>query len=150
MAGKATSKVCSVSYVAEADDHGLFEIRFHRLAHCDDRENSDTFPSKQIIVDQVIESDRRAQVVASEAMCLFERFASCSYYYNEVNKLSFNLCPAFYKFKIAPFQWLFDQIESAEGNSDSDQSSLYTDYYLGGQTSARSATFGSDLDRSDQ
>ena len=45
-AGKAVNKVSSVHYIAEADDHGLFEIRFHRLAHCNDRENSDTFPSK--------------------------------------------------------------------------------------------------------
>ena len=44
-------------------------------------------------------------------MCLFERFASCSYYYNEVNKITYNVCPAFYKFKIQPFQWLLDQLE---------------------------------------
>lgn len=107
-AGKAANKVSSVHYVAESDDHGIFEIRYHRLAHCNDRENSDTFPSKQITVDKVMDTNRRDQIVATEAMCLFERFASCSYYYNEINKISYNVCPAFYKFKIAPFQWLFD------------------------------------------
>ena len=48
------------------------------------------------------------QVIALEAFLLFQRFASCSFYYNEVNKMSFNVCPAFYKFKIHPFRWLFD------------------------------------------
>lgn len=41
--GKKTS---SVAYVAEADNHGLFEIRFHRLAHKGDTDNSDDFPEK--------------------------------------------------------------------------------------------------------
>lgn len=128
--GKAASKISSVHYVAEADEHGLFEIRFHRLAHCGDRENSDTFPSKQILVDQVSESENRDQIVANEAMCLFERFASCSYYYNEVNKQSYNVCPAFYKFKIAPFQWLFDQIEGRDGDQideRDEESSVFSD-----------------------
>ena len=41
-----------------------------------------------------------------------------------MNKVAYNVCPAFYKFKIHPFQWLFDQINY--GNDESD-SSLVTD-----------------------
>ena len=96
----AGQKQCSVHYIAEADRHGLFEIRFHRLAHLGDRENSDTFPSKQIEVDKAIDQHGYMQVIAKEALLLFQRFASCSFYYNEVNKMSYNVCPAFYKFKI--------------------------------------------------
>ena len=40
---------------------------------------------------------------AREAAMFFEKFASVSIYYNEVNKLCYNVCPAFYKFKIQPF-----------------------------------------------
>jgi len=97
----AGQKTCSVHYIAEADNHGLFEIRFHRLAHLGDRENSDTFPIKQIEVDEALNGENGIKdVVAKEAMILFQRFASCSFYYNEVNKMSYNVCPAFYKFKI--------------------------------------------------
>lgn len=99
----SSQKACSVHFIAEADTHGLFEVRFHRLAHLNDRENSDTFPAKQVEVDQAISQHGYAQVVAKEAMLLFQRFASCSYYYNEVNKVAYNICPAFYKFKIHPF-----------------------------------------------
>jgi len=60
-------------------------------------------------------------------MLLFERFASLSFYYNEVNKLSYNVCPAFYKFKIQPFEWLFEQVGNDEYD---DQSSLVTDRFL--------------------
>jgi len=59
-------------------------------------------------------------------MLLFQRFASCSYYYNEVNKVAYNVCPAFYKFKIHPFQWLFDQIDYQDDNYSED--SLVTDF----------------------
>jgi hypothetical protein len=104
-AGKRAS---SVAYVAEADSHGLFEIRFHRLAHMGDRENSDDFPAKQIRYDMALDSQGFSGAVTTEAMLLFERFASLSFYYNEVNKLSYNVCPAFYKFKIQPFEWLFE------------------------------------------
>ena len=112
-------------FIAEADSHGLFEVRFHRLAHLGDRENSDTFPAKQIEVDQAIIEQGYTHVVATEAMLLFQRFASCSYYYNEVNKVAYNVCPAFYKFKIHPFQWLFDQLGSQD--PDQSESSLITD-----------------------
>ena len=44
-------KASSVHFIAEADSHGLFEVRFHRMAHLGDRETSDTFPAKQIEVD---------------------------------------------------------------------------------------------------
>ena len=47
----AGKKASSVHYIAEADNHGLFEVRFHRLTHVGDRENSDTFASKQIAID---------------------------------------------------------------------------------------------------
>ena len=94
-----------------------------------DRENSDTFPSKQIAVDKVIETETQKQVVATEAIELFQRFASCSFYYNEVNKVCFNICPAFYKFKIQPFQWLFDSPKVSSGRTDDDScSSMETDY----------------------
>lgn len=73
-----------------------------------DRESSDTFPSKQIAVDKAIDTKNYREVLTTEAMLMFERFASCSFYYNEVSKMSYNICPAFYKFKIQPFQWLFD------------------------------------------
>ena len=102
-ASTAGKKASSVHYIAEADDHGLFEIRFHRLAHVGDRENSDTFPLKQIEVDKATDEKNLKEVISTEAMMLFERFASCSFYYNEVNKMSYNICPAFYKFKIQPF-----------------------------------------------
>ena len=46
---------------------------------------------------------------AREAAMFFEKFASLSTYYNEVNKVCYNVCPAFYKFKIQPFQSLFDR-----------------------------------------
>ena len=48
---------------------------------------------------------------AKEAAMLWEKFASLSTYYNEVNKICYNVCPAFYKFKIAPFQALFSQAD---------------------------------------
>ena len=67
----AGQKQCSVHYIAEADRHGLFEIRFHRLAHLGDRENSDTFPSKQIEVDMAIDQHGYMQVIAKEAQLLF-------------------------------------------------------------------------------
>ena len=60
-------------------------------------------------------------------MHLFERFASLSFYYNEVNKLSYNVCPAFYKFKIQPFEYLFDH---ANMDLIDDNSSLVTDEML--------------------
>ena len=106
-----------------------------------DRENSDTFPSKQIAVDKVIETETQKQVVATEAIELFQRFASCSFYYNEVNKVCFNICPAFYKFKIQPFQWLFDsqKAQSGQGTGDDSCSSMETDYMSeSDQSTARS------------
>ena len=112
-------RASSVAYVAEADNHGLFEIRFHRLAHLGDRENSDTFPTKQIEVDR---AGSLTEKLRTEAMLLFERFASCSFYYNEVSKMSYNVCPAFYKFKIQPFEALFE-----EGDGSDSDSSLETD-----------------------
>ena len=42
--GSLGKKTAAVAYVAEADNYGLFEVRFHRLAHVGDRENSDDFP----------------------------------------------------------------------------------------------------------
>jgi len=121
-------KESSVNFIAEADDHGLFEIRFHRLAHLSDRESSDSFPSKQIELDREGETETHRSVVAREAMLFFQKFASCSFYYNEVNKASYNVCPAFYKFKIQPFHQLFDQLKSGKGDNESDVSSLETDY----------------------
>ena len=52
---------------------------------------------------------------AKEAAMLWEKFASLSTYYNEVNKICFNVCPAFYKFKIAPFQALFSKTDRLPG-----------------------------------
>ena len=70
------------------------------MSHMGDRESSDTFPSKQIAVDKAIDTQNYREVLTTEAMLLFERFASTSFYYNEVSKMSYNVCPAFYKFKI--------------------------------------------------
>ena len=130
-------KASSVHFIAEADEHGLFEIRFHRLATLGDRENSDTFPSKQVAIDVAAETDTQRQVLQVEAIELFQRFASCSFYYNEVNKSTYNVCPAFYKYKIQPFQWLF---ESPKGNESDGSDSFETDYDsdFGGGSSNRS------------
>ena len=50
--------------------------------------------------------------------------------------MSYNVCPAFYKFKIQPFHWLFDQIKNSngEGGQDDEQSSLITDIFLDDET----------------
>ena len=76
---------------------------------------------------------------------LFERFASLSFYYNEVNKKYYNVCPAFYKFKIQPFQRLFDQLDQAE--ADEDISSFCTDAAFD-ESDIRNRSVDTSLDRS--
>jgi hypothetical protein len=39
---------------------------------------------------------------------MYEQFTSLGLYYNEVNRISTDYCPAFYRYKIAPFQDLED------------------------------------------
>ena len=82
----------AVHYVAESDNHGIFEIRFHRLAHLGDSSSSDLKTHMNRLPG--------SSPAAREAALFFEKFASLSTYYNEVNKICYNMCPAFYKFKI--------------------------------------------------
>ena len=90
-------------YIAEADNHGLFEVRFYRLDHLNDRSGLDYRTRTRELPGNT--------AAAREAALYFEKFASLSTYYNEVNKICYNVCPAFYKFKIAPFQSLFERYD---------------------------------------
>ena len=62
----------SVHFVAESDSHGLFEVRFHRLANVDHKHNFEDDHSKQ---------DCRVSAY-KEALKKFEQFASISMYYS--------------------------------------------------------------------
>jgi hypothetical protein len=82
--------------MVETDTHGLFEVRFHRLAHQGD--------------DNVFEhAAEDGQINAFEEACrMYEKFTSLGLYYSEANRISSDYCPAFYRFKIAPFQSVED------------------------------------------
>ena len=125
----------TVHYVAEADNHGLFEIRFHELDHLNPRD----FLEKTGKTVRMPGASRAAK----EAALLWEKFASLSTYYNEVNKICYNVCPAFYKFKIAPFQALFSRAERVPAGVEVDNVS---DSNLG--SDQRSAQGGSVFARS--
>ena len=43
--------------------------------------------------------------------------------------MSFNVCPAFYKFKIHPFKWLFEQTENRVNGLNDDLTSLVTEEF---------------------
>ena len=99
---------------------------------------------KQVKFDEVMDTGVDIVKAASEeAMMLFERFASLSFYYNEVNKKYYNVCPAFYKFKIQPFERLFEQLQ--ERADDDDESSLFTEAEFDLETS-----FNKSLDMSEK
>ena len=121
----------SVHYIAEADSHGIFEVRFHSLGHPDG--SLETAELEGRLRRTTLEDSARRNKPAAmsqaarEAALLFQKFASLSTYYNEVNKVCYNVCPAFYKFKIQPFQSLFDKgecmsqdpkVDNASGASD--------------------------------
>lgn len=76
-----------------------------------------------------VESMSVRESIQTEALLLFERFASLSFYYNEVNKLCYNVCPAFYKFKIKPFDSLFENGGNGR-DDDSEVSSFVTDAFF--------------------
>jgi len=101
----------AVHYTVETNEHGLFEVRFHRLAHLNDQNKF-----------ELLREDASRITAKEEAMQFFEQFSSLSHYYNEVNKMSYNVCPAYYKFKIAPFNSLIDELydleETADGAAD--------------------------------
>ena len=109
----------SAHYIAEADSHGLFEVRFHRLGHRDGGAGLDPAAGRRSLPG--------GSPAAQEAVLFFEKFASLSTYYNEVNKVCYNVCPAFYKFKIQPFQSLFDRKDRVPQNVGVDCASAASD-----------------------
>lgn len=78
----------AVHSVVESEGHGLFEIRYTRLPHTGDLYNISVEPSK-LNVEKL-------------KLRYFTKFESLNLYYNEVNKHYYNICPAFYRFKISP------------------------------------------------
>jgi hypothetical protein len=74
--------------VVESDGHGLFEIRYMRLPHTGDLYNISVEPSKLNL--------------EKLKLRYFTKFEALNLYYNEVNKHYYNICPAFYRFKISP------------------------------------------------
>lgn len=106
----------SVHYIAEAESHGIFEVRFHKLGYLDGSSGAELEARLRRLPEASVNDDLRKKLAslspeAREAALFFEKFASLSTYYNEVNKVCYNVCPAFYKFKIQPFQALFDKGE---------------------------------------
>lgn len=78
----------SVHTLVESNFHGLYEIRFARLPHKGDYYNLSVEPQKLNL--------NRLK------LRYFTKFQALNHYYNEVNKHYYNVCPAFYRFKIAP------------------------------------------------
>ena len=74
--------------LVESEQHGLFEIRFTRLPHKGDCYNLGVDPSKLSI--------------EKLKLRYFTKFEALNLYYNEVNKYYYNVCPAFYRFKVCP------------------------------------------------
>lgn len=81
----------AVTFTVEAEAGGLYDILLHRLASSGDS-------SKFFICSH---SNRCS--AHEEAMELFQQFASLEFYYTEVNKISYNICPSVYKYRISPF-----------------------------------------------
>lgn len=79
----------SVVYTVEAANGGLYDVKFYKLAHRGDS-------SKYFGPDSGLTAE-------GEAQSLFEQFASLDYYYKEANKLTVNICPTIYKYRIHPF-----------------------------------------------
>lgn len=78
----------SVHTLVESASHGLYEVRFARLPHKGDFYNLSVEPNK-------LNLDRLK-------LRYFTKFQALNHYYNEVNKHLYNVCPAFYRFKISP------------------------------------------------
>ena len=78
----------AVHSVVESDSHGLFEIRYTRLPHTGDLSSLSVDPLKLNL--------------QKLKLRYFTKFEALNLYYNEVNKHFYNICPAFYRFKISP------------------------------------------------
>ena len=74
----------------ESEKHGLFEIRHIRLPHKGDCYNLAVDGNK-------IDIERLK-------IRYFTKFQALNFYYNEVNKYFYNICPAFYRFKLCPLE----------------------------------------------
>jgi hypothetical protein len=77
-----------VHNLVESESHGLFEIRYSRLPHQGDI-YSQAFDPAKINMEKL-------------KLRYFTKFEALNFYYNEVNKHFYNVCPAFYRFKICP------------------------------------------------
>ena len=75
-------------FLVESEAHGLFEIRQQRLPHKGDIYSLGVDPQR---VD-----------VSMLRMRYYTRYQLINYYYQEVNKKIYNICPGFYRFKISP------------------------------------------------
>jgi len=80
----------AVHNLVESDKHGLFEIRHWRLPNQGDSYNLAVDGSK-------IDIERLK-------IRYFTKFQALNFYYNEVNKYFYNVCPAFYRFKVCPLE----------------------------------------------
>lgn len=78
----------AVHAIVESESHGLYEMRFTRLPHRGDLYSLGVNPAS-------IDMEKLR-------MRYFTKFQSLNIYYNEVNKHFYNICPAFYRFKICP------------------------------------------------
>ncbi len=79
----------AVHYVVESEGHGMYEMRFHRLAHKNDLQIAMIVDPMHVNID-------------SEKLYYYTKFQVLNYYYNEVNKREYLICPSFYRFKICP------------------------------------------------
>ena len=80
----------AVIYAVETDQHGLYEVRLHRLAHLD---------NKNIL--EIVTKEGKISAF-EEASRLFEQFSSLELYYAQVCELSDTICPNYYRWKIHP------------------------------------------------
>ena len=78
----------AVHTVVESEKHGLYEVRFTRLPNKGDFYNLGLDP-KKLNLEKL-------------KLRYFTKFQALNFYYNEVNKYFYNVCPAFYRFKISP------------------------------------------------
>ncbi|CDW75782.1 UNKNOWN [Stylonychia lemnae] len=78
----------AVHFMVESENHGLYEIRFQRLPHKGDY-YSQANDQYKINLNQL-------------KLRYYTKFQGLNFYYNEVNKRYYNICPAFYRFKICP------------------------------------------------
>eukprot|EP00347_Sterkiella_histriomuscorum_P005365 403356888 len=78
----------AIHFLVESESHGLYEIRFQRLPQRGD------YYSEANEADKVNLNNLKVRY--------FTKFQAQNFYYNEVNKRFYNICPAFYRFKICP------------------------------------------------